>query len=94
MAPAAQRLRILLTARAVSRLSRAQVDSYYCPHCLDEHMPSTEAKLNRQRSRCAMPSAADMRQMHALLRLPDLHQHAEHRAARDRRCACVMDSPQ
>ena len=28
---------------------RHQVDSYFCPHCLDEHMPSTEVKLNRQR---------------------------------------------
>jgi len=35
----------LRCARCVSQ----EVDSYFCPSCLDEHMPSTEAKLNRNR---------------------------------------------
>jgi hypothetical protein len=30
-------------------ISWPQIDSYYCPHCFEEHMPTAEAKLNRQR---------------------------------------------
>ncbi len=31
-----------------------QIDSFFCPNCLDEHMPSTEAKLNKNRcGRCS-----------------------------------------